>query len=347
MGAGCKSVPVMRGVQKFRPNPRLKLLDQVREVMRFHHYSLRTEQAYCGWIVRFLRFCRERGGVWRHPKEMGAREVERFLSWLASEGKVAAATQKQALNALVFLYRQVLDVDLGNSIRPRRADKAARPPVVMTREETQAVLGQMEGTHGLMARLMYGSGLRLMECVRLRVRDVDLGQGRIYVREGKGAKDRTTCLPESVEGALGEQLKRVRALHEEDVADGFGAVWVPEALGRKYPRAAGEFGWRYLFPAHKRSRDPRSGMERRHHVMESGLQKAVKAAAQRAGLAKKVTCHTLRHSFATHVLEAGTNIRVLQELLGHADVKTTEIYTHVIQREAAGLRSPLDGLVQG
>ena len=330
----------MENQRKFRPDPDAKLMNQVREVLRFFHYAYRTEQTYCHWIVRFIRFFDSKV----HPRDMGAVEVERFLSWLASERQVSAATQKQALNALVFLYRHVLDIDLGKSIRPRLAIKGARPPVVMTREETQQVLQRISGTHGLMARLMYGTGLRLMECVRLRVQDVDFGQGRVYVRLGKGGKDRTTCLPIGLASELPEHIERVRGLHDEDLAAGFGDVYLPQALARKYPRAGREFGWQYVFPAKKRSIDPRGGKEHRHHVMESGLQKAVKLAGRRAGLSKRVTCHTLRHSFATHLLERGTNIRVLQELLGHADVKTTEIYTHVIQREAAGLVSPLDDL---
>ncbi len=323
----------MENKHDFRPNPKLKLMDQVREVMRYHHYSYRTESTYCQWILRYIRFY---GGK-THPRELGSRHVERFLSHLAVQEKVAASTQRQALNALVFLYRRVLFIPLDEKIAPIRSKKHRRPPVVLTSEEVQRLFLHMSGTHLLMAKLLYGSGLRLMECIRLRIQDVDFGQKKLYVRGGKGGKDRVTVLPPSIIGELQEHIAKVTALHHQDLEQGFGEVYLPGALARKYPGAARETGWQYVFPARKRSVDPRSGVERRHHVMESGLQKAVKRAATRAGIAKKVGCHTLRHSFATHMLEKGVNIRVLQELLGHADVRTTEIYTHVMKKDTDSL----------
>lgn len=325
---------------KFHPNPKLKLMEQVREVLRYHHYAYRTEQSYCQWILRYIHHF---GGK-THPNKLGASEVERFLSHLATVGQVAAATQRQALNALVFLYRDVLDLSLDGQIAPVRSKRLPRPPTVLTQGEVLQLLTAMTGRHALMAKLLYGSGLRLMECLRLRVQDVDLGQGLLFVRGGKGGKDRTTILPANLHKELQSELESVKALHHQDLEQGFGEVYIPEALARKYPKAARETGWQWVFPARERSRDPRSGKEMRHHVLESGLQKAVKRATQQAGIAKKIGCHTLRHSFATHLLENGTNIRILQELLGHADVKTTEIYTHVMARDIRQLRSPLDRL---
>ncbi len=332
----------MESKAKFIPNPKKRLMDQVREVMRFHHYAYRTEQSYCLWIVRFIKFFQSQ----RHPREMGVPEVQRFLSHLASEKNVAAATQKQALNALVFLYRDVLDQPLGPGIDAKRSKKKVQPPTVMTESEVTLLLDAMEGTHRLMAQLMYGGGLRLMECIRLRVKDIDFGQEQLFVRHGKGDKDRVTLLPKRLHRPLQAQLDRVRELHDKDLAEVFGEVHMPEALDRKYPSAAKSIQWQYVFPARKRSTDPRSGKERRHHVMENGLQKAVKRAAERTGLTKRVTSHTLRHSFATHMLEHGTHIRALQELMGHADVKTTEIYTHVMRRDLKRLTSPLDRIME-
>lgn len=322
---------------KFRPDPDLKLMDQVREVLRYHHYAYRTEQTYCQWILRYIYHY---GGK-THPNLLGAKEVERFLSHLAVEGKVSASTQRQALNALVFLYRNVLDMPLNGEIAPVRSKRQRRPPTVMTQEEVQRLLAGMTGKHRLMARLLYGGGLRLLECIRLRVKDVDFGQGLIFVL-GKGEKYRTTVLPRNLQDELQDQVKAVKALHYQDLEEGFGEVYIPEALARKYPNACKESGWQWLFPARERSVDPRSGREMRHHVLESGLQKAVKQAVKKAGIDKKVGCHTLRHSFATHMLENGVHIRTLQELLGHADVKTTEIYTHVMSRDIRKLQSPLD-----
>jgi integron integrase len=267
--------------------------------------------------------------------------VESFLSQLATEGKVSAATQRQALNALVFLYREVIDKPIEGEIAPIRSKRLPRPPTVLTQTEIQRLLSAMEGKHALMAKVLYGSGLRLMECIRLRIQDVDFGQNLIFVR---GGKDRTTILPRNLHDELHAHIEEVKGLHHQDLVAGFGEVYVPEALARKYRNAAREPGWQWVFPARQRSIDPRSGKEMRHHVMESGLQKAVKLAGQRAGIDKKIGCHTLRHSFATHMLEQGVNIRVLQDLLGHADVKTTEIYTHVMDRDIQRLQSPLDRL---
>ena len=322
---------------KFRANPKLKLLDQVREVLRYYHYAYRTEQTYCDWIKRYLKYY----SYSKHPREMGATEVERFLSHLATNGKVAASTQRQALNALVFLYRDVLDIELGD-IAHIRSKKQRHPPTVLTQEEVGQVIRSMEGTHKLMAQLLYGCGLRLMEGIRLRIQDVDFGQGRIVVRGGKGGKDRTVVLPESVRTRLAEHIERVEELHRQDLREGFGEVYIPEALARKYPNACREIGWQYVFPSKQRSIDPRSGREMRHHVKESGLQKAVKAAVLQAGIKKRAGCHTLRHSYATHLLENGVNIRMVQELMGHADVKTTEIYTHVMSKDLNAVKSPLD-----
>jgi integron integrase len=268
--------------------------------------------------------------------------VERFLSHLATEGQVAASTQRQALNALVFLYRDVLHTPLESTIAPARSKRQPRPPTVLTQAEVQRLLAAMRGRHALMAKLLYGSGLRLLECIRLRIQDVDFGQNLIFVRGAKGGKDRTSILPRNLREELQAQIKAVKALHHQDLEEGFGEVYIPEALARKYPKAARETGWQWVFPARARSLDPRSGREMRHHVLESGLQKAVKRAAQQARIDKKTGCHTLRHSFATHMLENGVNIRVLQELLGHADVKTTEMYTHVMARDIRPLQSPLD-----
>ncbi|MDF7802162.1 integron integrase, partial [Pontiellaceae bacterium B1224] len=327
----------MEDKKKFSPNKDHKLMDQVRETLRYYHYAYRTEQTYCDWIKRFLNFY----GMSQHPSTMGAAEVERYLSHLAEKEGVAASTQRQALNAIVFLYRDVLDVDLG-AIAPVRSKRHRKPPTVLTQAEIMSVLGEMEGTHRLMAQLTYGCGLRLMECIRLRVQDVDFGQGRIFVRGGKGGKDRTVILPEAVRPALADHLERVLELHAKDLRAGFGEVYIPEALARKYPNACREPGWQYVFPSKKRSIDPRSRREMRHHVLESGFQKAVKEAVRKAGIVKRATVHTLRHSYATHLLENGTNIRMVQELMGHKDVKTTEIYTHVMEKDLNAVKSPLD-----
>ena len=275
---------------------------------------------------------------------MGKTEIDAYLSHLATERKVSASTQRQALNAIIFLYRHVLDQPIEGQIEPTRAKRHPRPPVVMTKNEIQRVLAHMQGIHLLMAKLLYGAGLRLMECIRLRIQDLDFERSLIYVRGAKGNKDRATLFPKSIQPEMRRQVEKAKRLHDEDLAQGYGAVYLPDALPRKYPRAAQEFRWQYVFPAKKRSVDPRTAVERRHHVLESGLQKAVKVAVDRAGITKRVGCHTFRHSFATHMLEDGVNIRVLQELMGHADVKTTEIYTHVMEKDISAAVSPLDSM---
>lgn len=317
--------------------PKPRLLDQVRERLRLKHYSIRTEQAYLDWIKRYILFHGK-----RHPVSMGKEEVERFLTHLAVERKVAASTQNQALSAILFLYKEVLGRELEWLDNVERAKRPARVPVVLTEAEVRALLGQLEGRHWLMASLLYGAGLRLMECVRLRVKDIDFGYAQITVRDGKGDKDRVTMLPGALREKLEEHLGRVKALHQKDLKEGFGEVYLPFALARKYPRAGREWAWQYAFPAFKRSIDPRSGIERRHHIDEQSLQRAVKTALRQAGIAKPASCHTLRHSFATHLLQSGYDIRTVQELLGHKDVSTTMIYTHVLNRGGKGVRSPLD-----
>jgi integron integrase len=312
-----------------------KLLDQVRDVIRRKHFSIRTEQAYVDWIRRFILFHHK-----RHPREMAEAEVTEFLTYLAREGRVAASTQNQALSALLFLYKQVLKQEIGWLEGVERAKTPARLPVVLTRDEV--IFAHLQGTHRLMAGLLYGSGLRLMECVRLRVNDVDLGYLRITVRDGKGAKDRITMLPVNVAKSLERHLQKVKAQHEEDLEGGLGNVYLPNAIERKWPGAAGEWAWQYVFPSSRLSVDPRRGKRQRHHMDESVLQSAMKTAVRAAGISKPATCHTLRHSFATHLLENGYDIRTVQELLGHKDVSTTMIYTHVLNKPGIGVKSPLD-----
>lgn len=317
-----------------------RLLDLVRERIRLRHYSVRTEQAYVGWIRRFIL-----ANGKRHPKELGAREVEAFLTGLATKGNVAAATQNQALSALLFLYKVVLEVDLPWMEDVVRVKRPRRLPVVLSQEEVVRLLAAMpEGLPELMARLLYGTGMRLMECLRLRIKDVDFARREICVRSGKGDKDRRVPLPASLRSRLSRQRERVLLLHASDVAAGNGRVYLPHALARKYPNADREPAWQYLFPSERVSIDPRSGRAGRHHAGEETLQRAVKSARVHAGIAKPATCHSLRHSFATHLLEAGHDIRTVQELLGHKDVATTQIYTHVLGRGAGGLLSPLDRL---
>ena len=314
-----------------------RLLDRVRARVRRLGLAIRTEEAYVGWIRRFILATGK-----RHPANLGAAEVEWFLSNLATRHRVSASTQNQALSALLFLYREVLGIDLPWMENIRRARTPERLPVVLTREEVRRLLEQLDGVPWLMASLLYGAGLRLMECVRLRVKDVDFARGEITVRRGKGGKDRRTMLPATSLVSLQAQIAATTALHVRDVAEGFGVVWLPDALERKYPNAARELPWQYVFPARSRSLDPRSGIERRHHLDEKALQRAVHRAVRAAGLTKPASCHTLRHSFATHLIEAGSDIRTVQELLGHADVSTTQVYTHVLQRGGLGVRSPLD-----
>ena len=318
---------------------RPRLLDQVRDEIRLRHYSLRTEHTYLGWIKRFILFHKK-----RHPREMGAEEITRYLTHLAVNGRVSASTQNQALNAILFLYRQILKVELPWLDGIQRAKKPTRLPVVMSRDEVRNLLAQLDGTRWLIVSLIYGSGLRLTEALRLRVKDVDFHYKQLLIRDAKGQKDRVTALPDSLVEPLRQHLTRVKERHRQDLREGYGQVELPFALARKYPHADREWAWQYVFPSASRSKDPRSDAVRRHHVHESAIQKAVKNAVRLAGIVKPASVHTLRHSFATHLLEAGYDIRTVQELLGHSDVKTTMIYTHVVQRGGRGVRSPLDSL---
>lgn len=313
-----------------------KLLDQMSDAIRLKHYSLRTEESYLDWVRRYILFQNK-----RHPNDMGAPEIQAFLVHLATQRNVAASTQNQALSAILFLYREVLHKEI-DPILLSSAKRPERLPTVLTHEEALRVINQLTGTHKLMAQILYGSGLRLMECVRLRVKDIDFEYKTITVRDGKGEKDRITPLPDAILSDLKRQTEKVRILHEEDLAVNCGEVYLPHALEKKYPNAARELMWQYLFPAPKRSLDPRSGRERRHHLDPSGLQRGVKEAVKKVGIRKRATCHTLRHSFATHLLQKGYDIRTVQELLGHKDVRTTMIYTHVLQRGGMAVRSPLD-----
>lgn len=313
------------------------LLDQVREVLRLNHYAIRTEEAYVNWIKRFVLFHGK-----RHPREMAEQEVEAFLTDLATVGGVGVNTQKQALNALVFLYNQVLKQPFGTLAHLERSKKPQRQPLVLTKAEIDRILTVMEGTHQLMAKLLFGTGMRLLEGLRLRVKDIDFEQNQIVVRHGKGGKDRITMLPQSLKPLLVEHLRRVKILHENDLEAGFGRVFLPDALARKYPRANQQWGWQWVFPAKSLSVDPRSGERRRHHAHENSLQKAVQKAVRLAAIHKPASCHTLRHSFATLLLQSGYDIRTVQQLLGHADVSTTMIYTHVLNQGGLGVRSPID-----
>jgi integron integrase len=316
---------------------RPRLLDEVRSRLRLKHYSLRTEKAYLYWIRRYIH-----ANGRRHPRELDGVAVERFLSRLATEHDVAPSTQNQALSALLFLYREVLGIRMPWMENVVRAKRQRRLPVVLSRGETAAVLRHLCGRESLMAGLLYGSGLRLMECVRLRIKDIDFERNEITIREGKGGKDRKTVLPASLREALRLQIDSARLTHMRDLEAGFGEVRVPHALARKYPNAGRLTAWQYVFPASRRSLDPRDGHERRHHIDEKLLQRAVSSAAKAAGIEKPVSPHTLRHCFATHLLESGSDIRTVQELLGHKDVTTTQIYTHVLNRGPGAVLSPLD-----
>jgi integron integrase len=352
-------------------------MDLVRRKLRLLHYSKRTEEAYLGWIEQYLRFVRAKRGEWVHPANARGAEVNEFLTFLAVERNVAAATQNQALSSLLFLYTRVLEMELP-AVDAVRAQRPARLPTVLSIDEVRRLLECLpRGPYRLMGELMYGSGLRVMECVRLRVKDIDFERGQITIRDGKGQKDRAVPLPRKLQGDLRRQQQRAAQVHRRDVADGHGRVWLPHALREKYPQADGELAWQYLFPSSRLSRDPREPREamecptrqalpadsgllqttvhgdslpdvrpalRRHHLHENAVQKAVHTAVRQAGFMKRVSCHTLRHSFATHLLEGGADIRTVQELLGHADVSTTMIYTHVLQRGACGVTSPLDRL---
>lgn len=354
---------------KFLPNPKLKLREQLAEVCRFRHMSHRTEGAYWHWIKGFLLFHRgkfqgssdpvssgraphaasghllpkaEKEG-WRHPRELGAAEVREYLSHLAVGRSVAAATQRQALNAIVFLYQDVLGVELGEIGRIEKPQRKVNVPTVLSQAEVRRLLAVVAPEYGLICRLLYGTGMRLLECLRLRVKDVDFGRNVVVIHDGKGAKDRVTMLPEAVRGDLAAHLEVVRAQHARDLAAGFGEAVLPHALARKFQKASREWGWQFVFPGGARTKDRVSGVVARHHLHEVNVQRAVKVAGVRAGLVKPVTPHTLRHSFATHLLENGYDIRTVQDLLGHADVSTTQIYTHVMNRPGLGVRSPLDG----
>lgn len=315
------------------------LMNRVREAVRFRHYSIRTEHAYLYWIKQYILFHHK-----RHPEEMGSREIVQFLSDLATTRNVTPATQNLALSAIIFLYRHVLECDPGDLEGIAKASKPRKLPVVLTVDEVRRVLGLLESEQWLMASLLYGSGLRVMECVRLRVKDVDFDRLAIIVRSGKGDKDRVTVLPQNLVSHLSAHLQQVRSIHDRDLQAGFGRVYLPYALEKKYPSANQQWAWQYVFPALKRSLDPRSGLERRHHYNEKTLQRAVRMAVRRSSIDKPASCHTLRHSFATHLLESGYDIRTVQELLGHSSVATTQIYTHVLNRGGNAVKSPLERL---
>jgi integron integrase len=320
-----------------QPAPKPRFLDLVRAEIRKRHYSYRTEKQYVGWIVRFIQF---HDG--QHPKSLGGPEVESFLSELATTKNVASATQAQALAAILFLYKRVLDIHLpwlGNVTRARRPK---RLPVVLSREEVRKVLGQLRGPYRMVASLLYGSGLRLLEALRLRIKDIDLSTRTLIVRDGKGFKDRATVIADPLITPLRIRIERLRELHQAAVDSGFGGVELPHALHRKYPRAHLDFGWQFLFPAAHPSRDPRTKVWRRHHLHEQSMQRMMREAVRRSGIDKPASCHTFRHCFATHLLESGSDIRTVQELMGHASVKTTQIYTHVLNRGGIAARSPLD-----
>ena len=314
-----------------------RLLDRLREALRARHYSRRTEEAYAGWVRRYVRFHRL-----RHPETMGAAEITEFLAALAERGRMSAGTQGQARSALLFLYREVLGADLDGVAVPR-ARQPHRLPVVLSREEVRRVTDRLSGTPRLVALLLYGSGLRLLEALQLRVKDLDFAAGEVAVRRGKGQKDRVTMLPQVLREPLREHLERVRALHARDLAAGAGRVELPAAFVRKSPAAASAWPWQWVFPATRVHVDPDTGERRRHHLHESAVQRAVQEAVAATGIGKRATCHTFRHSFATHLLQSGSDIRTVQELLGHRDVSTTMIYTHVLNRGAFGVRSPMDG----
>jgi len=323
------------GVQDRKP----KLLDRLREALRSRHYSRRTEQTYCQWVKRFIFFHNV-----RHPAEMAEPEMNAFLTHLAVKDRVSASTQNQALSALLFLYRHVLDREIGDLGEVIRARKPKRLPVVMTREETKAVLGHLQGDKWLMASLLYGAGLRLMECLRLRVQDVDFTRNEITVRDGKGSQDRITMLPESLVAPLRKHLEKIKTVHGQDLSEGWGRVQMPYALDRKYPNAAADWRWQWVSPQENRWKNTKTGQQGRHHVHETILQRAVKEAVGKAKIVKRVGCHTFRHCFATHLLERGYDIRTIQELLGHKDVSTTMVYTHVLNKGGQGVRSPVDEL---
>jgi len=332
-----------RPTDKLLPNPKARLKDQFHEVARFKHLSPRSERSYWEWVVRFLKFHKERAGDWRHPRELGSRAVTPFLTWLATERDVSISTQNQALNALLFLYREVLSLPMiaGDFVRVKRAPGV---PTVLTQDEVRELLAAMPGTYQLMARLLYGTGMRLLEMLRLRVKDVDFARRQIVVRAGKGGKDRVTVLPDKIVPALQEHLAAVKRLHDIDLVEGYGAVALPGGLARKYPHAGREWGWQWVFPSANRLVIEATGQLGRHHASESGLQYKLREALRHTTITKPASCHTLRHSFATHMLEARVDIRTVQVLLGHKNVATTQIYTHVMQKPGLGVQSPLDAI---
>lgn len=325
----------MINVHKSKP----KLIEEVKNYLRLKHYSIRTEEAYVNWIKRFVIYHNK-----RHPIEMGDKEIREYLTKLAVEDKVAASTQNQALCAIIFLYKEVLKKKVGELEDMVWSKKPKKLPVVFSKDEVKSVLNNLEGTDWIISNMLYGAGLRLIECLRLRIQDIDFSFNQINVRNGKGDKDRITILPEIVKPALKEKIKNVELQHKEDLKKGYGKVYLPFALERKYPNANKKIGWQYLFPADKLSEDPRGNLIRRHHIGESAIQKAVKTAIGKAGIRKNAGCHTFRHSFATHLLESGTDIRTIQELLGHSSLNTTMIYTHIINKGAFGIMSPVDTL---
>jgi len=314
-----------------------KLLDRVREQIRLRHYSIRTEKTYIYWIKQYIYYHQK-----RHPAEMGSDEINKFLSHLASEKHVAASTQNQALNSILFLYRNVLDMKIEIGDKFVRAKRTKHIPVVFTKEEAKNVLSNLQGNYWLVANLLYGSGLRLLECLRLRVKDIDFNYNQIVVRDGKGEKDRITILPDSIKEYLKNHFREIKLVHEKDIKKGFGEVVLPYSLQKKYPNAGKEFIWQWIFPASTRYFDKEKKTERRHHLHESAVQREVKKAIKQSNILKKASCHTFRHSFATHLLENGYDIRTVQELLGHKDIRTTMIYTHVLNRNKLGVKSPLD-----
>lgn len=315
------------------------LLELVRSVIREKHYSIRTEKSYIDWIKRYIIFHNK-----RHPAAMSGKEINRFLAHLALKENASASTQNQALCAIIFLYKNVLKQDPGDLGELVWAKKPKKIPVVLSRDEIKRMLPHLSGTNLIMANLLYGSGLRLMECLRLRIKDIDFEYSQLVVRDGKGQKDRVTTLPEIIRQPLKAHLEKVKELHEKDIKNGYGKVYLPFALEKKYPNANMEWAWQYVFPASQLSRDPRTGIIRRHHIDESVLQRAIKVAMQKAGISKQGSCHTLRHSFATHLLEDGHDIRTVQELLGHENLNTTMIYTHVMKKGGLGIKSPADKL---
>ena len=324
-----------------KPVAEPKLRDQFHEAARLRHLAFRTEGAYWDWVVRYLKFHRDQAGAWRHPRVLTGKGVNPFLTHLATARKVSESTQNQSLNALLFLHREVLrlPMEAGDFVRVRRPP---RIPTVLTREEVKELFAELKGTYLLMAQLLYGTGLRLMEMLRLRVKDLDFGRGQIVVHDGKGAKERVTMLPVSLREALQTHLEKVRTWHQHDLVEGYGRVKLPGSLAKKYPNAEREWAWQWVFPSANRSLDAEAKLMRRHHTAETGLQRTMKEALGRTKITKPASCHTLRHSFATHLLEGGTDLRTLQDLLGHKDVTTTQIYTHVMQKPGIGVRSPLD-----